>query len=65
MLGQSASGPNHTFPRQVYLFKSGFKSSTQCTSFHQYSDIHQYSDMLTNQQFGEIMAIENNALAIQ
>ena len=59
MLGQSVSGPNHTFPGQVYLYKSGFKSSTQGTSFHQ------YSDMLTNQQFGEIMAIENNALAIQ
>ena len=59
MLGQFVSGPfNHTFPGQVYFFKSGFKSSTQCTSFHQ------YSDMLTK-QFGEIMAIEKNALAIQ
>ena len=59
MLGQSVSGPNHTFPGQVYYFKSGFKSSIPCTSFHR------YSDMLTNQQFGKIMAIENNALAIQ
>ena len=53
MLGQSASGPNHTFPRQVYLFKS----------VHPFISI--LADMLTNQQFGEIMAIENNPLAIQ
>ena len=58
MLGQSVSGPNHTFPGQVYLFKSGFKSGTQCTFFHQYSDMQ-------TKQFVEIMAKENNALAIQ
>ena len=48
MLGRSVSVPDHTFHR---LTLSGFKSSTQFTSFHQ------YSDMLSTER----MDVENNS----
>ena len=49
MLGRSVSGPDHTFRGQAYL--KWFKSSTQFTSFHQ------YSDMLSSER----MDVENNS----